>query len=171
MIERGGTRRERREYLELDASETPVMALERLEAFPGGNIPHHHLPIATGANDVVALESNGVHWTLMSFKGGEEFKGISIPDTNEGVFRTADDMPIVNAKIEDTSGVSVEGGGNLGSASISIQSPYNDGTVATSGNHETRGERIVDIPILIKFQAEDATSMALERSHLSPSFQ
>jgi hypothetical protein len=112
-LERGRTN------LEFDASQPSVVALERLEAFPGGNIPHHHLPIATGANDLVALESNGIHWTLMSLEGSEELKRVSIPDTDEGVFGAANDVLVVDTKIEDTSSVSGEDGGNLGPGSIS----------------------------------------------------
>ena len=80
-------------------------------------------------------------------------------------------MLVVDAKVEDASSVSTEDGRNLGSASVGIQTPYNDGTVATAGNHETRGERIIDIPILVEFQAEDAASVALERSQLFPCLQ
>lgn len=96
------------------------MTLKYLEAFPSGNIPHHHLSITTGANDLVALESNGIDWALMPLEGGEEFKGASIPDTDESVFRAADDMFVVDTEIEDTSSVSIENGGNLGSTPISI---------------------------------------------------
>lgn len=138
------------------------MALESLEVFPVGNIPHHYLAITASADDLVALEPNGVHWTLMPFEGGEEVKSVSIPDTDESVFRAADDMLVIDTKIKDTSGVSGEDGRNLGPTSTSKQIPNNDGTVATAGNHETGGEWIVDIPILVKLQAEDAASMALE---------
>ena len=63
--------REQGTDLEFDASQTSVMALERLEVFPSGNIPHHYLAITAGANDLVALEPNGVNWSLMSLKGSE----------------------------------------------------------------------------------------------------
>ena len=100
--------------LELDASQTSVVALERLEAFPGCDIPHHHFPITAGADDLVALESNSIHWTLMSLKSSEEPKCLSIPDTNESIFRTADDVFVVDTEIEDASTVSGEDGRDLG---------------------------------------------------------
>jgi hypothetical protein len=145
------------------------MALERLEAFPGCSIPHHHLAITTGANDLIALKTNSIHRTLMSLEGGKELKGISIPDTDESVFRAADDMLVVDTKIEDASTVSIEDGINLGPGSISEQIPHNDGTITTASDHETRGEWIVNIPILVKFQAEDAASVAPEGSQHFPS--
>lgn len=147
------------------------MALERLETFPCGNVPHDYLAITAGTNDLVALKPNGIDWTLMPPKGSEEFKGFSTPDTDKTVLRAADDMLVVDTEVEDTCRVSAEDGGNLGSAPAGKQLPYNDGTIATAGNHETRGEWIVDIPILVEFQAEDATGMALEGSQLFAGFQ
>jgi len=55
----------------------------------------------------------------MAFEGSEEPKGISIPDTDEGIFGAADDVFVVDAKIEDTSAVSGENGENLGPGSVS----------------------------------------------------
>jgi len=161
----------KRADLEFDASQTPVMALERLEVFPGDNIPHHHLAITASADDLVALEPNGIHWTLMPFEGSEEVKSVSIPDADESVFGAADDMLVIDTKIKDTSSMSVEDGRNLCPTPTSEQIPNNNGTVATAGNHETGGEWIVDIPILVKFQAEDTASMTLEGSQSFASHQ
>lgn len=94
------------------------MALERLEALPSCSIPHHHLSITAGADDPVALESNGIHWTLMPLESGEEGKGVSIPDTDKSIFRAADDVLVIDAKIENTPRVSVEDGRNMGPGSI-----------------------------------------------------
>lgn len=94
------------------------MALKRLEVFPGGNVPHHYLAITTGANDPVALEPNGINRSLVPLEGGKELKGLSIPDTDESILGTADDMLVVDTKVEDTSSVSPKDSGNLGSASI-----------------------------------------------------
>lgn len=109
MIE-GEGRREWETDLEFDASQTSVMALECLEVFPGGNIPHHYLAITTGANDLVALEPDGINWALMALEGSEELKRAPIPDADESVLGTADDMLVVDAKIEDASSVSAEDG-------------------------------------------------------------
>lgn len=140
------------------------MALERLKAFPGCDIPHHHLAITAGADDLVALESDSIHRTLMPLESIEESEGAPVPDTDEGVLRATDDVLIVDTEVENTSAVSVEDGRNLGPGSVSKQSPHNDRTVAAAGDHETRGGWIIDIPILVEFQAEDATSMTPEGS-------
>ena len=94
------------------------MTLKYLEKFLGSNIPHHHLSITAGADDPVALESNGIHWTLMPLESGEEGKGVSIPDTDKSIFRAADDVLVIDAKIENTPRVSVEDGRNMGPGSI-----------------------------------------------------
>jgi len=105
----------------------------------------------------------------MPFEGSKEPKGVSIPDTDESIFGAADDVLVVDAKIEDTSTVSVEDGENLGPGSISEEIPHDDGAVATSGDHETRGRRVIDVPIFVEFQAEYAASMAPEGCQLLPS--
>ena len=95
------------------------MALERLEAFPCGNVPHDHLAITAGTNDIFALETNGINWTLMPPEGSEEFQGFSTPDTDKSVLGAADDMLVVDTEVENTGSVSAEDGGNLGSAPAS----------------------------------------------------
>lgn len=55
----------------------------------------------------------------MAFEGSEEPEGVSVPDTDEGIFGTTDDVLVVDAKIEDTSTVSGENSENLGSGSVS----------------------------------------------------
>ena len=80
----------------------------------------------------------------MAFEGSKGPKGISIPDTDEGIFGAADYVFIVDAKIEDTSAVSGENVENL------------------SRDHETRGRRVIDVPVFVEFQAEDAASMTPE---------
>ena len=55
----------------------------------------------------------------MPLEGSEELKRVSIPDTDEGVFGAANDVLVVDTKIEDTSSVSGEDGRNLGPGSIS----------------------------------------------------
>lgn len=96
------------------------MALERLEVLSGGNVPHHYLAITAGANDLVALEPDGINWSLMALEGSEELERPSIPDTDESVLGAADDMFFVDTKVEDAPSVSTEDGGNLGSAPVGI---------------------------------------------------
>jgi hypothetical protein len=95
------------------------VALERLEALPCGDVPHYHLAITAGADDLVALEPDGINWTLMPPEGREESKGLSIPDTDESILGAADDMLVVDTKVEDTCSMSTEDGRNLGSAPAS----------------------------------------------------
>ena len=105
----------------------------------------------------------------MTFEGSKEPKGISIPDTDEGIFGAADDVVVIDTEIEDTPTVSGEDGENLGPGSISEKIPHNDGTVAASGNHEPRGGWVIDVPIFVEFQAEDAASVTPEGGQLLPS--
>jgi len=95
------------------------VALERLETFPCGNVPHHHLAITAGANDLVALEPDSINWTLMPLKGSEEFKRVPIPDTDKSVLGAADDMLVIDTKVEDTRSMSTDDGRNLGPAPTS----------------------------------------------------
>lgn len=73
--------------LEFDARESTVVALKCRQPVPTGNIPKHHLPIATRTDDPAVLKPDGIHGPFVPAQGPVKFEGLAVPHPDHCVFR------------------------------------------------------------------------------------
>ena len=74
-------------HLEFDASEAPIVPLERPQPLAAHDVPQDHLPVAARADDAVPLQPDGVHGALVPAKRTVQRKRLPVPHTDQGVFR------------------------------------------------------------------------------------
>ena len=88
-------------FTELHTGQSSVVTLEHADTFAGFNVPKLDQSVSGCTDNLVTADHNGVDRAAMALQLAKKPPGIAIPDANGGVLGAGDNVPFIEAHIQD----------------------------------------------------------------------